>query len=387
MDLSYINFSKLGFLSLQSISEDANFSVIKIHDLFIISSPSLNINYFIVDESLNLIASSVSFFEPFNIKIDDYAQTLITKAYDGYDICIFCYNNIWYYTNGLNIIEIDIKNKNDSFINVIKIYYDKLSTDKDNIYNCNIITSEKINLITHHNLNKNKLGSIPEYKEMIIYSCHNKKTLINNNELDIEGLFRPEKLNYQTFNELMNDFNRLCNKDHHFKNLNFKGFHIQYNNKTYYLYSELYMKLMTMMPKYDNKYLQYIDLYKSNLLRDYIQFTSDFSSDILHRIDASMKTISNEFLDLYYTTRKDKTTYNLLTPIYKKTLDNIHSIYISRNNQDEDKIKKPIKINDIYYYLKSLSVETLREIFLNRNKNNINLQYCIFTLAVETLIK
>ena len=116
----------------------------------------------------------------------------------------------------------------------------------------------------------------------------------------------------------------------------------------------------------------------------------------------SMKTLSREILNIYHTTRKKKNgdIYDCLPDSYKKILYGIHGLYIKGRKKDflngeaiEGNDIKSITVHDIYYYLKNLSPDQLKQIYLDRTELIKNMEIvphlnmnCIYTLTQSKLM-
>ena len=67
-----------------------------------------------------------------------------------------------------------------------------------------------------------------------------------------------------------------------------------------------------------------LDLYKKDLLLNYLPFESEYSVDILKRINISLKTITEEIFNLYQSYVNNKHIYdNVLPPVYISILNRL----------------------------------------------------------------
>ena len=67
-------------------------------------------------------------------------------------------------------------------------------------------------------------------------------------------------------------------------------------------------------------HIGYLQLYQKDLLLNYLPFESDYSVDILKRINISLKTISEEILNLYYFINNSNNIFDILPDIYIKII-------------------------------------------------------------------
>jgi hypothetical protein len=152
-----------------------------------------------------------------------------------------------------------------------------------------------------------------------------------------------------------------------------------------------------------NIYQNYLELYQNGKLVDYLPYFSKYTNEIVHRINMSMKTLSREILNIYHATRKkkNKDLYDILTEQYKKILYSIHGLYINIRKTDfingheiDERESKSITVHDVYYYLKSLPPDQLRQLYhdrLDMLENPSVHQYlckdCIFTITQSKLME
>lgn len=169
---------------------------------------------------------------------------------------------------------------------------------------------------------------------------------------------------------------------------------------------------MSLKPKNSNLHQMYLELYQKDELNKYLPFFAKYKyrNNIITRLHTAMRTISKEILDLYHFTRHKKNSciYDILTLQYKTILYNIHGIYIkNKKNNINNKPKSyldldfdgdSINIRDVYNYLKTISIQELKQVFCDRieyckkynenNKNIIKMGNSIFPrkcLATTTL--
>lgn len=137
-------------------------------------------------------------------------------------------------------------------------------------------------------------------------------------------------------------------------------------------YTTMFNKINNMMKRYNNKYEFYLHLYQNNLLNNYISYISNklYSTNIINRINRSIKCISNEILNIYFLTnnRKNPILYHKLRDSYKNILYQLKSDYRKTNVK--------INIHVIYSKLKNIDLYLLKQIIFDRQElikiNEIN---------------
>jgi len=163
----------------------------------------------------------------------------------------------------------------------------------------------------------------------------------------------------------------------------------------YKLYDPIYEKLLkiTSSKKFMSNINQfYIELYQKNELTLFLTHYTQFSNDIIFRVNTSFRTLSNNILNIYHGTRNKKNTiiHEKLTDSYKKIILDIHNLYIT-NKQNDDNFggnTKSITVHDIYYLLKSIDVDFLISLYndtLSLKINNHDINNFIDTKCIHLL--
>lgn len=172
---------------------------------------------------------------------------------------------------------------------------------------------------------------------------------------------------------------------------------------------------MQVKPNNSNLHQVYLELYQKNNLSNFLPYFTIYCDDIINRINASMKTMSKELLNIYHNTRKKSNPelHASLGENYKKALYELHGKYIesiknnqtphnlnnsgnSNNSGNFSNLKNPgtsISLHSVYQYMKELQPPRLRQLFYERmiliNKN-IALEYfsknCIYTMTQSKLM-
>jgi hypothetical protein len=272
-----------------------------------------------------------------------------------------------------------------------------------NIFECNnkmyYATRYEINLLENNNLisNQDKFNLIhinSKYHNILCYD--DDYSLITNKIVDINN-----NINFNSFEEFKNNFEELNKNDTLNKKITLGGFIIIINNKLYKINTQIYNELKSNLIN-TNINKCFLKLYQNNKLYSYVSYMTLYPSDIIHRINTSMKSISKELLNLYHITRNKNNSilYSKLTNNHKKILYELHTKFIEiRKNEynldDDMEIKKSITLATVYKYLKDLDIEYLIILYQERdeiinilqelNINNI-LTDCISTKTISYLL-
>jgi len=306
--------------------------------------------------------------------INNWNECQVFKNYIGTYVIFFKYNNINYYCT-----KYKINHYENSFVQqVAKNIFDNDETFEPIV---RILISQRLKHIFTYDENFN---------------------LINNNIYTLDN----SKLFYSCYDELDFEHNDNIKKMESNKKLFNAGYLIKYNGYFYLLQNKLYEKINNLLPKYTNINKIYLDLYKTDNLNFIINYISLYPSDVIKRINLSIKTLSKEYLNIYHLTRKKAhpEIYEKLDEINKKILYDLHTIFIeTRKNEfiinNEIADKKSLTVDVVYKYLKKIDIDILEKIYLERNKlieliknvfNNDNFKIffedCINTKTISYLL-
>ena len=95
--------------------------------------------------------------------------------------------------------------------------------------------------------------------------------------------------------------------------------------------TEIYFNLRCVMGNFNNKYITYINIYKNNAMHYFFDaIGSTKKNKIIKKIDNIFKTLSADLFYLYKETKikKNREIYDYLLPAFKKSLYEIHKIYL-----------------------------------------------------------
>lgn len=345
-----------------------NMSIKKINNLYMLSINKISNNLIHSDDLINKIIHNVNYCI-FDNQIDffyiDYKKIIINKPYDSQII-----NEIKNNWEKINIYE-------NIGINSIFLNYNNSIYFYD-IYEQTLILIDKINYIKYHydklniNLNINEVIQI----NIVI----NKYThLLYYKNLDIiDNILLNKKINiyFSCFDEFIFDLESLSKQNENKKKISINGYIINYNNVDYVFNTYIYQKINDLMIPVRNMNKAYLELYKNDNLKFVINYMSPYSTEIVKRVNSSIKTLSREFLNIYHITRKklNPDLYNILSNNYKTILFDLHKIFIYTRKQENEyensddffNIKKSMTHDIIYKYLKKINIDLLVQIYIDR---------------------
>lgn len=386
------------------------------HVTSVIVSKSNNkiVTYFTKNSSINSDAknclNSTKTWD--NLVISECFDAPIIKIYNDPS------TNEWYISSEYNIDANTIYGKNKSIRDIFNEINKNIFDELDNrfVYQFILLHNKYKNIVQYNNLGN-------DYKELVLQNVTLNglyvETLFDNqpNEFDIEkyiedhideviikkNLMKPTIYNFSCYNEFINTLDKINYDNVIYKRISTEGFNIydSINNYTYRIQTDIFIQLSKIKSTFKNNYQLYLCLYQKDKLNDILPYMSKYSNEIIHRINTSMKTLAREFLNIYHVTRQknNKNLYDCLTDQYRKVLYGIHGIYIKKRKQDftqsnrfftndihtktiklfgsnnkqtddnfDDKIMetKSITVHDIYYYIKNLPYDQLKQIYLDR---------------------
>lgn len=361
-----------------------------------------NIYYYIVKRSPNILLNKnkilLEIFLRTSIAENEICENEDIKIYPifaGSDMILFFHKNKFFFIYDSRIMDLCQAINYENIDTVIKqINIKKL--DKNYCYRF-LIRSEKEHILDKILFPTKKFFFFKAYElctsiEKNILPQEIVSDIIENYEKYISFIQVPHLSNYDKFliphisncglNSQKNIIEKLeeislSNKNK--KKITLIGYsiHIYNNGKCkgqYDIYNKIYQNIKINITR-DNIYQVYLELYQKNKLTDILPYISKYSYDIRYRLNACMKTISKEILNLYHMTRKkkEKEIYNELPELYKKILYDLHGTYISirkteiiDNKDIEYDETKSISIHDVNNYVKKLSYDILLKIYKER---------------------
>lgn len=369
--LKIIVYDKIGYIYYNNSIErnETPNKLIEIEKLF-------ENKFVLIDENFKIIKIHNTIEQQNILLTEDDKSVSYYELYDGLDFIIFYNIDSWFY-----ICQNKIK-KLSEYKNMIS---DNILNNTQYIHYFTCLNKDTYNLITYNQFNESKHGYSINYN-MLIYKYSQKNDEIN--------IFVEKNKIENTIQNLYDNFNKHVLDDYQNKKLTFVGYLVKEENKLYEVKSELYLKLNKMKPKLKNTYAQYLKLYQKNNLKEFIQYISEYEFETINRINQSIRILTNEILTIYFMTRRNNNTnkelYYLLPKNYKSVIYDIHGIYVNKCKSDDHK-SKSIKIHDIYQYLKSINVNSLIDLFIERknildqNKEIFNNIFDINDLNIKIL--
>jgi hypothetical protein len=259
-------------------------------------------------------------------------NNIIMEIYGGNLVTLFNYDNMWY-----SLID-------NQITNIIPIELN------------DIINELNINYYYLFMLNNNTL--IKKYTKFNLIYIKQKYDL---NEIIIEHkiMNKQKRLTFITLNEMHFFLDNITLNNNKSTKLTIEGIIVFINNTFIKIQTECYKNVIKLKPKNKNIHIGYLELYQKDLLLNYLPFNTEYSVDILKRINISLKTIAEEIFNLYYFIKNNTAIYVSLPDIYRYILNDINQKY---------KLKYPthINIHYIYYFIKNLDINKIIDIYKNR---------------------
>lgn len=337
-----------------------------------------NFNFFILDDKNNLLFSMFNIKKYDNDAINelkllvekDWKYIEVTKLKLNFkNIYLFNFKNIWYVTDS-NIIKQFFDIHENNIFSTIPSYFNDLSI---NLNNCN--KNNVYHLSIKNNLEKN--NSIVSLVHIFNNSNNDN---INNDDILLK-LNKEKIIHFSCLDEMLMATELMNNEDIVTKNIQYGGYLIkifdkQFKNFTLFcIRTEIYKYISSILPKYDNQYKSFLELYQNDHLTDVLPYLHKYPADVIRRINMSVKVLSKEILNIYHLTRKkqNKELYNILPISYKKILYDLHKVYVNQkfseiNNKDYEILKerKSISVDIVYSHLKNIKNVELVNVFNDR---------------------
>lgn len=335
----------------------------------------------IIKKKENELFPIISFYN--NVIYDNGAIEIISKStWDSLEITEYNFNslyvilfnvdNFWYISYDDTIAKVE--DTTNYYVRVFKSLIEGMNIKLDDL---NVDITYHL-MLTHPSLSKITQHDVKSIT--LLWTCDNKINLV-----DVETPFNKNLKYFSCLDELQISLEVECNADIANKSLSFGGYYVKipyvFNNKKQYvccvLRSNLFKHILTILPKNDNKYISYLELYQKNELSDVIMYVHKYPNDVIRRINMAIRTLSKEILNIYHLTRKKQNfiLYTNLTAKYKKVLFELHKIYVTQKHAELSKQsknggqqieKKSISVDVVYDYLKLINVEDLIQIFKDR---------------------
>ncbi|MBA42799.1 MAG: hypothetical protein CMF62_02180 [Magnetococcales bacterium] len=328
-----------------------------------------------------------------HLKLANWNEVTIEQCYEGTTLLVFNHNDNWYVSTRRCL------DASKSFWNHSISYremFDEAIKDKftlDSLDKTCTYTFVLVHYLNKNIVNYNSFGD--EYCEVI--HTQTKRNFTNEEVTKtIENVKTSTKKEFESLEKLMKNLNELDATYRKNKKICSEGYIVKYKNYIGKLQPLIYQEISEMKPNNSNINQVYLELYQTNKLDQFLPYFTFYVKSIKQRIHNSMKTITQEFLDIYHATRnqKNKELYDTLPEVYKKVLFGIHGIYIENRKVDFNEgvelapinqKSHSISLHDIYHYLKGVEPHLLRSIFFERNRtitqgtaNKFIRQTCIY---------
>ena len=329
----------------------------------------------------------------------------IYKHYIGESVVMFFHDNEWMLLikNKLHAIHSDYLIAS-IFKQTLTRKVDINQLDKNIVYEFTLL---------HYRLNKPV--TYPQWGEdfeEILYVNSTEKYTMKFFLLDMPNKFiNNNRLYFSCFDEMSLYLEGLHKSDKQYKKLTLQGLLFTYTRGgdiyKISLNTRIYDKISAYFDDSENIHRTYLHIYQKDKCNDILTYVTNNCYTIVRRINISLKTLSKEILNIYFLTRNKQNgeLYDILPKCYRDCLFNIHKIFISKRekdiiNKDSDGImeKSSVTVDNVYWYLKSISTDTLITIYqvrkdlLNNMKNipqqddDIMYETCVNTILQTKLM-
>lgn len=337
------------------------------------------------------------------LKTASWERIIVNSCYEGTTLIVF-YHNGWHVSTRRCIDAGDskyIKNKSyrEMFNETIKGKFTFGDLNKNYVYYFILIHYKNRNIVNYSQFGDN-------YKEIIHVMTYEKYTF-KEIEHKVPNVLIEHPTTFDDLNSLLFNLKKLDNDNRKNERITSEGFIIRiYDGEVgkskftvLKIQTEIYKELMRIKPNNNNIHQVYLELYQRDKLYNFLPYFSEYSSDIIRRMHESMRNISNELLDIYHATRqkRNKDLYDNLKDQYKKIIYELHGKYIKNREKDfidgmeksGEKKSRPIRIHDVYHYLKKLPPPQLRKLYFERMQmlEDGTAPSCIGTNCIHTKVQ
>ena len=340
------------------------------------------------------------------INTQNWDNVEVTKYHiDSKHLCLFNDNNEWVvdilfeYDKCTDVLQKENDQKRYEYdINLLSNAFSELNIDLE-------LVDKKY--IYHFLLFNNLYKQIGHSKSIsrinLLWVNDNNQNIINENLIcdEIKKVHLEKKIHFSCLDELLTSLEIMNNNDIINKNIIYGGYCVKVISDNKYIFcilrTDIYINIINILPNHENKYIKFLELYQFNKLNDVIPFLHKYPSDVVRRINMSIKTISKEILNIYHLTRRQQNPelYNSLPSNYKELIYNLHKIYVTEKCDEymtvpidktnfetelEYRKKKSVSVDIVYNYLKNMKNHDLLKIFEYRKilidtLHNINYDY------------
>lgn len=233
-------------------------------------------------------------------------------------------------------------------------------------------------LIHHKNRNIVDYSYITNYYKNVSLAMVTEKYTFNKIDYHINGVIHPTEYRFNNMDEVKKHLEMISinnKKTHH---ITTEGVIVEHKDNTkngeltlLKLQTPVYREIEEIKPNTSNLDAMFLELYQKDKLRNVMSYFTKQEYEVFKRIHTSMKTLSEEFLNIYHMTRghKNEGLYEKLPKSYKCAIYIIHGVYLKKKEKEKENElgdKKSIVIHDVYKCLKTLESRNLRNIYVDR---------------------
>uniref|UniRef100_A0A6C0EA15 Uncharacterized protein n=1 Tax=viral metagenome TaxID=1070528 RepID=A0A6C0EA15_9ZZZZ len=378
MNRFYVYISKItkceityDVLKTELISENKSYYHMKLYecdDIFLLKIDKISKNLHSLIESVDVIIHNIDyvvilkntlevicyreipiFLENNDYILNNWEKLDIYTNYIGAYVSVIGYNNKKYCVTTCRTTPLSLLETNKCLFNIFKDV-----PIEENSYADFIIISGKL--------------------KKMVSSVYPDRTVV---EIKKNDKIVCKKVNFSCPDELFFELEEIEIIDSINKRLSIAGyvFHNRETDEILFTETKIYRNINSKLPLFDNCDISYIELYKNDKLTEIVTYMSFYPSEIIKRINLSLKTIAKELLNLYHMTRnkENKELYGILPQSYKHMIYMIHKIFIEARNKetvipmDEFDEKKTISFEDIYLFVKKSNIDNILDIYRDRN--------------------
>lgn len=307
----------------------------------------------------------------------NWENVTVKYCYEGTMIIVFFSHDKWYVCTRKCL---DAKKsywiKNISyyelFMDAINGNFKIEDLNKDYCYHFILIHHKNRNIVDYSRLGK-------QYKTVSLAMTTEKYTLNRVPYVCNQSIIYPKVIKFNNIQEVVDKLARISSNNKNTCNISTEGFIIEYFENGVLtilkIQTPIYKYIASIKPNVSNLDAMFLELYQHDKLVEFVPYFTTQCRDVVNRIHRSMKTISNEILNIYHGTRshKNEKLYEALPSSYKSILYTIHGKYLQKHLRELEKQNaselgdhKSITVYDVYEILKHLQPYYLRKIFIDR---------------------
>lgn len=312
----------------------------------------------------------------------NWSNVVVNESYENHIVIVYNINDKWFIS-----IKKDYDKKYYKNISYREIFEDCI---KDKFKYCELNKDYCYYFSLQHYKNKGLVQKTNYYNDILYKDIIHLFTLKKNsfeevNEKINYNVIKNNQIYFSNLSELLDDLAEISEENENKKKLSTEGYMIRYYLGEVYnsefillkIQTSIYQEIYNLLPKNTkNLHMMYLQLYQKDKLIDYLPYFTKYNTDIIRRINNSMRNIAQELLNLYHGTRHQNNPdiYGNLKENYKKVLYDLHGIFISYrkpkyiNGNEKHISNRSITVHDVYHYLKSSNLSHLKNIYIERNE-------------------